>query len=60
MSFEVRCFKESARRAAQARWSHTKKVAREITERTKELLEVARKGEKVARTKKANQKRKEK
>ena len=50
--------KESARRAAQARWSHTKKLVREITEGTKELLEVAGKGEKAARTKKAKQKKK--
>jgi hypothetical protein len=49
--------KESARRAAQARWSHTKKLVREITEGTKELLEVAGKGEKAARTKKAKQKK---
>jgi hypothetical protein len=49
--------KESARRAAQARWSHTKKLVSEITEGTKELLEVAGKGEKAARTKKAKQKK---
>ena len=60
MSFEVRCFKESARRAAQARWSHTKKLAREITEGTNELREVAGKGEKAARTKEGHQKKKEK
>jgi len=49
--------KESARRAAQARWAHTKILVREITEGTKELLEVAGKGEKAARTKKAKQKK---
>jgi hypothetical protein len=48
--------KESARRAAHARWS-PKKLVREITEGTKELLEVAGKGEKAARTKKAKQKK---
>jgi len=50
--------KESARRAAQARWSHTKKLVREITEGTKELLEVAGKGEKAARTRKAKERKK--
>jgi hypothetical protein len=49
--------KESARHAAQARWSHTKKLVREITEGTKELLEVAGNGEKAARTKKAKPKK---
>ena len=52
--------KESARRAAQARWSHSKKLVREIAEGTKELLEPAGKGVKAARTKKAKQKKKEK
>ena len=51
---------EAARRAVEARWAHTKKLVREITEGTKELLEVAGKGEKAARTKKAKQKKKEK
>ena len=49
--------KESARRAAQARWSQTKKLVRAITEGTKELLEVAANGENAARTKKAKQKK---
>ncbi len=48
---------EAARRAVEARWANTKTLVREITQGTKRLLEVAEKGAKVARTKKANQKK---
>jgi hypothetical protein len=46
-------------RAVEARWANTKTLVREITEGTNELLEVAGKGEKAARTKKARQKTRE-
>jgi hypothetical protein len=48
---------EAARRAVEARWANTKRLVREITEGTKELPEVAGKGEKAARAKKAKQKK---